>query len=301
MMGSLLPGGHMRVEPKQVLLNLVAGWRPAYRIATWLGEFRRPPDLERIVNEVLERFEVRRMTMGADVIRGADMLEIGSGREFGLALLLVHQGARRVVNVEIEPLGFIRDSAFYRLLVERARARCCPDIAWPPAGLRESGRVVRADPSRIAIHLGRSAAAIPEGDESFDVTFSVSVLQHVRREALADVAAELYRVTRPGGMGFHRIDFRDLESSDPLRHLCFTDAEYRLMYQHRRSYTNRYRLDDYQSIFQSAGFAEVRCEDVRLLDESTLETWMPRLDERFRRKDPRVLLVRSCMLVVVRS
>jgi hypothetical protein len=80
------------------------------------------------------------------------------------------------------------------------------------------------------------------------------------QEALADVALELHRVTRPGGTGFHRIDFRNLERGEPLQHLCFTDEQYRLMYQYRRSYTNRHRLDDVERIFRSAGFAEVRCE-----------------------------------------
>jgi hypothetical protein len=149
----------MRVEPKQVLLNTIASFRPAYRIARWVSDLRHTPDDERIVQEVLDRFRVRRATMG-DRIPGGDVLEIGSGREFGLAILLAHLGARRVVNVEIEPHGFIRSSAFYRLLVERARCEC-PGITWPPDGVIEEGSRVRPDPGRITLHLGCSAAEIP--------------------------------------------------------------------------------------------------------------------------------------------
>lgn len=294
----------MRVRAKQVLLNIVAA-TPALRAVRRLRDQIRPSnDVDATVQGILDRLRVRREKIGDERIRGGDLLEIGSGVEFGLALLLVHLGARRVVNVEIDPHDFVWRSALYRLLVERAR-RSTPslDLGWPPEGLIEEpgGKVVRPDPAKITLHLGRSAASMPEQDESFDVTFSVSVLQHIRRKDLPRVASELYRLTRPGGVGYHRIDLRDLESPEPFGHLQYTEKEYLLMYGNRRAYTNRFRMDDLRAIFQRAGFPEVRFEDIKLYeDEERFDKMRPFLAEEFRKKDRAMLLARSCMLVLRR-
>ncbi len=268
-----------------------------------LKDLLRPVDHEAVASAVLERFRVRREVIGEERIRGASLLEIGSGREFGLALLLVGVGARRVVNVEIERHGFLDDPAPYRLLVERARAAGCA-LHWPPDGLAEveSGRGVRPDGARITVHLGRSAASVPEPDATFDVTFSVSVLQHVRRKDLPAVARELHRVTRKGGRGYHRVDLIDLESDNPFRHLCYDERAYSAMYGRRESYTNRYRMDDLERIFRAAGFEEVRFEDVRLHeDRASFEATRPAFSPEFVGKPTDLLLARSCMLVLGRA
>ncbi len=292
----------MRPDATQRLLNMIAG-TPVFNVLRRVRDLRRPPDHGAVASAVLDRWRIRREVMGDERIRGASLLEIGSGREFGLALLLVASGARRVVNVEIDPHGFIHSPAFYRLLIERARAAGC-DVRWPPEGLRESeeGREVRPDGSRIVLHLGQSAASIPEHDGTFDLTFSVAVLQHIRRRDLPSVARHLYRVTRPGGRGYHRVDLRDLESENPFRHLCYDEAAYSAMYGHRVSYTNRYRMDDLERIFRAAGFDEVRFEDVRLHEGRALfEATRPEFSPEFSGRSTDLLLANSCMLVLGRA
>jgi SAM-dependent methyltransferase len=296
------PGtGDMRADAKQIFLNVMAG-TPALSALRRVRDLLRPADYEAIAAAVLDRFRIRREVIGDDRIRGASLLEIGSGREFGLALLLVGMGARRVVNVEIDRYRFIDDLAFYRLLVERARAAGC-EVRWPPDGVGAiEGRRVRPDGERIAVHLGQSAASLSEGDAAFDVTFSVSVLQHVRRGDVPAVARELHRVTRPGGRGYHRVDFTDMESVNPFLHLCYDEDAYAAMYGRRFSYTNRYRMDDLDRIFRAAGFEEVRFEDVRLHDDRALfEATRPGFSPEFAGRPTDLLLARSCMLVLRRA
>lgn len=290
----------MKTEPKQVLLNCLAG-TPVLSLLRRARDARKKPDYGAIVDYMLDRLRVRREFMGDPRIAGADMLEIGSGKELGLALLLLAIGARRVVNIEIDPYGFIDDAALYRLLVERASAQGVP-LSWPPTGLVVDGDRVRPDGTRLALHLGRSAASIPEPDGAFDITFSVSVLQHVRRADVAPLARELACVTRPGGMGYHRIDLVDLyhKRTEPFRHLCYSHAQYERMYGRRGTYSNRYRMDDFERIFREAGFREVAFEDVRRVEAERLARWLPDFHEEFRHKDPEILRATICMLVATR-
>ena len=294
----------MRLELREVLLNRLGAVRPIARALRRARLLLRPADRERIVDSSFKRLEMRRQLLGDERIRGASLVEIGSGSEFCLALLLLALGARRVVNVEIYADGFRRDAGLYRLLVERAVARGLP-ISWPPPGLlvEPGGRVVRPDPARIALHLGVSAAAIPEMDQSADLTFSVAVLEHVLREHMPAVAHDLYRVTRPGGTGYHRVDLVDHyhRQDDPFRFLRFSAREYDSMYRNRLSYSNRYRLDDLERIFRQAGFSHVGFESVeRYPDQEEFNRRLGTFDPEFRERDPEMLRVRTCVLVLAR-
>ena len=132
--------------------------------------------------------------------------------------------------------------------VERAASDGIP-IEWPPAGLTvESDGSVRPDGERSVLYLGKSAEKIPEPDGSFVVTFSVAVLEHVGRDAMLPVARELFRLTRPGGVGYHRVDLVDhyYRRTDPFRFLRMTRRQYDLMYGRRGSSSNRMRFSKRQ-------------------------------------------------------
>ncbi len=291
-----------RLDVREVVLNLLAASAP---IRDPLRRLRGPaaPSHERIVEVALASARQRREFLGEDVIRGANILEIGSGRNACLGLLFVALGARRVVNLEIDGFGFVAEVPLYRLLVERAAAAGLP-IGWPPAGMlgQRDGRIV-LDPARVALHLGRTAASIPEPDAGMDVVLSLAGLEHVRVGAMAGLARELYRVTRPGGIGYHKIDLVDhyTRQRDPFRFLRYSESEYRWMYANRGSASNRFRMDDFERIFREAGFAEVRFEQVkRYEDAEAFERWRREFHPAFRDRPADMLRALDALMVVRR-
>jgi SAM-dependent methyltransferase len=294
---------HMRLSARDVTLNVLAGFGSVRAPLRKFRDRRRPPDYEKIAAYTLDRLRVRREFIGDGRIAGSALLEIGSGQEFGLALLLLALGAKRIVNAELDSYRFIRDPGFYRLLIERASAARLP-ISWPPRGLVEArDGTVGPDPEWITLHLGRSASSIPEASDSIDVTFSVAVLEHIHRDAMPGVARELFRLTRPGGIGYHRVDLVDHYSrrANPFRFLGLTSTEYRLMYANRGSSSNRLRIDDIEHLYKKAGFSRVEHADVhRYEDLRQFEIWRKGFQEEFRDRDPDHLRATDFMLTLVK-
>jgi SAM-dependent methyltransferase len=65
--------------------------------------------------------------------------------------------------------------------------------------------------------------------ERFDVTLSNAVLEHVFDPLRA--AVNLHRVTAPGGIGFHQVDFRDhRDFTRPLEYLLLDEFSYVRMF-----------------------------------------------------------------------
>lgn len=88
------------------------------------------------------------------------------------------------------------------------------------AGIDLDGAAVdhcRARASDIAVHHG-SADAIPEADESFDVSLAFTLFSSVPSEEVSQgIADELLRITRPGGM-ILVYDMRRRSPSNPNVH-----------------------------------------------------------------------------------
>ena len=92
-------------------------------------------------------------------------------------------------------------------------------------------------------------------DECIDLVFSQAVLEHVRLAEFSDVAKELYRIQKISGIGSHRIDFKD-HLGGSLNSLRFSANLWEKDWFAFRSgfYTNRIRLSQVLSEFESAGF-----------------------------------------------
>jgi hypothetical protein len=294
------------LNARDVTLNLLAalpGVRAPLRRLRDRGRATGPTPEAR-ARLALERLDIRIAFIGRERLQGAEILEIGSGTDFCLALLLIRAGARRVVNVEIDRYGFRDDPEPYRALV-RLAGEAGLEMSWPPKGLEllDGGRRVRPDPALVSLNLGLSAARIPEPDSRFDITLSLAVLEHVRPRELPPVARELHRLMRPGAVGFHRVDLVDhyTRGSEPFRFLRYSGAEYAWMFSHRGSSSNRFRLDDLERIFREAGFAEVGFTDVRRHeDRAQFESWRRGFHPDFRDRDADLLRALECMLVLRR-
>lgn len=294
----------MRLAPRELVLNALAAFEPVRDPLRRMRDGKRPFDYAKVVDVALASLQTRRGFFGDERIRGANILEIGSGLSACLGLLLLACGARRIVNVEIDRFGFMADPALYRLLVQRAASAGVP-MTWPPVGLVENleGGDVRFSPARLALHMGVSARSIREPDASIDLALSLAVLEHVRPDDMAAVARELHRLMRPGAIACHRIDMVDhyTRKTEPFRFLRYSPREYRWMYGNRGSSSNRFRIDDFERIFRGAGFAGVRFDEVHYFEDvEKFARWEADFHSEFRGRDARMMRAQDCLMVLTR-
>ncbi len=91
-------------------------------------------------------------------------------------------------------------------------------------------------------------------DKSVDVVVSNAVFEH-----LFDLESAFYhlaRITKPGGLGIHQVDFRDHRNySRPLEHLLLKDEEFYGKFKARQGeFGNRYRPQEMQELLELSGF-----------------------------------------------
>lgn len=78
------------------------------------------------------------------------------------------------------------------------------DDGFYPPGYIELARTQNNRGKYVRGMMGEFSGDLP--DASFDCCFSVSVLEHVPHSKISNVAADMWRVTRPGGWTVHSID-----------------------------------------------------------------------------------------------
>lgn len=215
----------------------------------------------------LERFGTK--------IRGASVLEIGPGVGFGSAAYLAAHGAdAAVADRWLAPWQGDYHGVYYQALadlVETEGAGGDPSLLRALAG--------RGDYAGGPIRLLRaSAEQLPSGyDGAFDAICSNAVLEHLAdlRRALA----RFYKLTRPGGLGVHQVDFRDhRDFQQPLEHLLMTPATFlKLSKSMHYEFGSQRRRADYADRAVAAGFAIEEYSSNDRANEAYLEAFVPRL------------------------
>jgi hypothetical protein len=178
------------------------------------------------------------------------LCEIGPGDSLASALIGRCVGAMRTYLVDAGHFAST-DMSAYRALAETLRTsgmQVPPDICFDSASdYLESCR---------AIYLTeglRSMCSIES--ELIDMIWSHAVLEHVRSAEFSPFVAEMYRVTKPGGLGSHRVDLQDhLDSA--LNNLRFSSRLWESrFFASSGFYTNRLQLSKILACFRQAGFA----------------------------------------------
>jgi SAM-dependent methyltransferase len=144
-------------------------------------------------------------------------------RLWQLALMLATQSARKDLaatwDLLVHPIDFIRcpeySSVFHQISLPPGSRIC--DVSspkLPSAHLAQTHTVVAGDLYADDVSLWRQRVngwhrrpklvvfdgrRLPFPDNAFDLTYSISVLEHVEGEGDRDAMAEIVRVTRPGG------------------------------------------------------------------------------------------------------
>jgi SAM-dependent methyltransferase len=222
--------------------------------------------------------------LGSADLTGRDVLEIGPGNNFAVAILLLASGARSVVCIDrfrSRP-NPAQVEAVYRLLherlteTERERCRDVFDGRMPRTSQDSHSRLVYLSDCGIEGAEGRV------GVEGFDLILSMAVLEHVASVEAAISSME--RLLRPGGRMIHRVDLRsheEDEESHPLEFLTYSPFIWRLMTSHTGE-SNRQRASVYRRLLEKHGFEIRRLEITRTIRREDVESIRPHLAPPFR-------------------
>lgn len=200
-------------------------------------------------------------------IRGARVLEIGTGWYPVAPLVYRAAGARRVVLTDAHRLLHPRTLAAAAAFVHDQADHLAAELDIPAEEIRA---VLRPPPDlgfEDALEwLGLSYEApydIASGPE-VDVVFSHTVLEHIPPDAIAAMFRALRGKISPGGMMCHGVDHTDHRRGQDaslglIDFLRYSDSTWRWLCLNPQDYTNRLRHPDYVKLMREAGF-DVRHE-----------------------------------------
>ncbi len=185
------------------------------------------------------------------------VLELGPGDSVFSGLIAASLGASASYQVDVGDYA-VNDAAAFAGMLAYLRQQGIPMPAEPTVVSMQS--VLQAAHASYLIEGNASLKTIPS--QAVDYCFSNAVLQNVRRDQFADMARELARIVKPGGVCVHRVDLTDLLGGS-LNNLRFSASVWESwLFRESGFYTNRLRHREMEAIFAQAGFD---CELPRVL------------------------------------
>ncbi len=192
-------------------------------------------------------------------LAGTRYMEIGTGWFPTLPACFLLAGAESVVSFD---LTRHLDAALTERLWRHLDAHL-PEIADAANQPVETVRARYAARPGTAFDYQAPADATLSGlpDNSIDVVFSNSVLEHVPGATIAAMLREAHRVLRPGGLSVHSVNCGDHYAyTDPsitfINYLRYSDAEW-AFWNNDLQYQNRMRPSDFIDLSERAGFTTV--------------------------------------------
>ncbi len=208
--------------------------------------------------------------------RGKTVLEVGPGINDGCVLFLAAFGARpMVLDRFLAPWDPAYHPAFYGLLRNELTDRYPDADTGPLSALLDAGGY----PADVISRYEAPLEGNPLPPESVDVVLSFAVGEHLYD--LGDAFTALYRMTRPGGLGLHQIDFRDHRDFDrPLEFLLLGEEDFRDEFERRHGEMgNRHRPGETADAFRAAGFTVLSFAPDIFSEPAYLKEFVPRLRE----------------------
>lgn len=202
-------------------------------------------------------------------LRGAKILEIGTGWRPAVPLLFSLAGADRVVMGDsqrlMDPhtfLGTVRELAAQagsiaaRLGLDEAKVRAeLEDVPEDLSGLLHRFRLDYLAPCDVVSY--------PFKDGEFDVVTSRAVLEHVPPDVLRRILERSFQLVRPGGWTCHAVDNSDHWSHEDSRlsrvnFLRYSDSFFDYLNRFNPlDYQNRLRHPEYENLLRELGFEVV--------------------------------------------
>jgi SAM-dependent methyltransferase len=181
---------------------------------------------------------------------GLTGLEMGPGDSVGSAV------AAKAAGFSAFHLVDAGDYANRNVEIYKEMSRICSREGFEPPDIEHASSLDDVLTACNAIYLTnglQSYRDIPTA--SVDLVFSQAVLEHVRRKELAQIAAEMRRILKPGGVASHQVDLRD-HLGGALNNMRIGSGLWETEWMARSGfYTNRIRFSEMCGIFEQAGFA----------------------------------------------
>ena len=211
------------------------------------------------------------------------VLELGPGYSLGTAVVLACHGARvAVADRYLSPFDREYHDPFLRALLGRIQQERPELYTAPITRLLEAGTFL---PDVVeGLHLGiEDLEEVPDG--AFDLVVSNAVFEHV--EDVPRAYRILARITRPGGLGIHQVDFRDhRDFSRPLEYLTMPAQAFAELFRDVHGECgNRWRPAAMQTVIEEAGFDVSEFDANMFADDGYLAGLLPRLDDDYRGMD----------------
>ncbi len=246
---------------------------------------------------------IKSLPGGVEFLKGKRVMEIGSGVNFGTILTIACYGAE-VTAVErfAPPWNPDYHPKFYAHLRDQLAARDA-SIDLTPLDMIVSSQGY--PPGSIVVHSCslEELKGVPE--HSIDLVFSNAVFEHLYN--LKSAFTHLARITKPGGLGIHQVDFRDhRDPSRPLEHLLLSNREFSRVFKEKHSECgNRYRPKEMRQFMESVGFEVKEFNPDIDVEEGYLREFLERLrrarKSRYRRYDAESLRYTSGLFIAVRK
>lgn len=192
-------------------------------------------------------------------LEGLRYMEVGTGWFPTLPACFLLAGARSVVSFDLtRHLDAGLTDTLWRHLETHLPA--IAEVAGQPLDTVRARYAARPRPNvdyRAPADATRSGLA----DNSVDVVFSNSVLEHVPRPVIAGMLHEAHRVLRPGGLSIHSVNCADHYAYiDPditfINYLTYTEADW-TFWNNDLQYQNRMRPSDFVALSEQAGLTTV--------------------------------------------
>jgi len=216
-------------------------------------------------------------------IRGARVMETGTGRRVDMPLAFYLCGARNICTydlhrylkadlVEYSVAELLRQrepvKAIFRNAADGAEIDARLDAL---AAARDASAILEIAGIDYRAPADASRSGLPGG--SVDAHFSYTVMEHIPAEGLAAILGEASRVLTPGGLACHHIDLSDHFSHDDasiskINFLRFSESEWERYGGNQFAYHNRLRAPDYMDIYKARNHEIVEC--VRWTDERSM-------------------------------
>ncbi len=191
-------------------------------------------------------------------IAGKSFMEIGTGWYPALPVCWHLAGAAQVMTFDLR--RHLNTRLTTRML--RALESHLPAIS-AAAGSDVSARYRALQADRLPIDYRAPADATATGlpDNSVDIVFSNSVLEHVPHANIRMMMQEAYRVLRPGGLCMHSVNCADHyayfdKSITFMNYYQFTDRNWKF-WNNALQYQNRMRPQDFIELSEAAGLKTV--------------------------------------------